>query len=511
LIISPAASPAVAIWAGNVAQVPKVYRLVVVAGLFALVGAVVFWILRRVFSESRVAAFITFFVVLALSSGGKILSDRPWIWRWLAALVVVSLVGAIVLRLRQWWLLDALLAAGSAALLLPGLISGTWDSLSRDEPPPVAASSDRVPEMTRRPDIMLVILDGYTSLPVVRELFGHEDPDLQHDLAAHGFELIEPVFSAYPMTHLSVSSLLELDYTSTDARSMVTEDGRSLPQVIGGANGLVEILSGNEYRITMVEPGWHMSTCGDRIDVCVSDPFIDEGVGAVLSQGLAWSLLESSTGSAFTHGAIHAMDWTLANASEAGHNQVADFLFAHILVPHPPLYLDASCNVVPDRRLDGINMGVAGASAETTRIRLEGYANQVRCVDRFVRALAHELDGTDSLVVIVGDHGSDVMEQLSTVPDNWSEPQILERMSVFLAVKAPPGCENGSSLVTVPLFRSLIACAGGLDLEPIGETAFLVSQAEIDGERAEMRPLAEGELEHLASCLPEVGEHLECD
>ena len=510
LIISPAASPAAAIWAGNVAQVPKAYRLVLVAGAFVLVGAVVFLILRRVFSDSRVAAFITFFVVLALSSGGRFMIDRPWSWRWLAALVVVFLLGAIVFRLRRWWLLDALLAACSAALLLPGLISGTWTSIARAEPMPVATPSDRVPEMSRHPDIVLVILDGYTSLPVVRELFGYEDPNLQSDLAAHGFELIAPVFSAYPMTHLSVSSLLDLEYTSNDARSMVTEDGRSLSQVIGGANRLVEILSGNDYRTTMVEPGWHMSTCGDRIDVCVSDPFIDEGVGAVLSQGLAWSLMESSTGSAFTHGARHAMDRTLANAVEAGHNQVPDFLFAHVLVPHPPLYLDAACTVVPDRRLDGINMGVAGASPETARIRLEGYANQVRCVDSFVRALAQELAGTDSLVVVVGDHGSDVMGQLSTVPDDWSEPQILERMSVFLAVKAPPRCDGVSSLVTVPLFRSLVACAGGLDLGPIEERAYLVSQAEIDGQRASMSALNAVELGGLASCLPVVDENLEC-
>jgi hypothetical protein len=155
-------------------------------------------------------------------------------------------------------------------------------------------------------------------------------------------------------------------------------------------------------------------------------------------------------------------------------------------------------------------MAVADAGPETTRIRLAAYANQTRCVDSFVRDLALSATGTDSLVFVVGDHGSDVMKQLSTVPDDWSEPQILERMSVFLAVKAPTRCEGVSSLVTVPLFRSLVACVGDLDLEPVEEKAFLVSQAEVDRRRPDMRVLDAGQLGRLAACLPVVDENLEC-
>jgi hypothetical protein len=510
LIVSPAASPAVSIWANNVAQIPKIHRLVVVAGVFAIVGAGVFWALRRRLGDSRVAAFITFFIVLALTSGGRILEFRPWALRWMGAVVVVTLVALIVRRLRHSWLLDAIMAACGAALLLPGLMSGIWASVARADPIPSAVTPEPVAVMGQHPDIVLVILDGYTSLPVLREVFGHEDPSLRHDLSALGFELVEPVFSPYSMTHLSVGSLLELDYLATDTHSIEIEDGRTLAQVIGGDSTLVDLLSGNGYRTTMAEPGWHMSVCGDPIDVCISDPFIDEGVGAVLAQSLVWSFLEPSTGSAFTHGARHAMSWTLDSVGEILDNGVPDFVFVHVLAPHPPLLLDSSCRVAHDRRLGGINMAVADAHPETKRVRLAAYVNQTLCVDSFVRDLALSATGTDSLVFVVGDHGSDVMRQLSTVPDDWSQPQILERMSVFLAVKAPPRCEDVSSLVTVPLFRSLVACAGDLDLAPVEEKAFLVSQAEVDGQRADMAVLDAGQLGRLASCLPLVDENLEC-
>lgn len=510
LILSPAASSAVSIWASNVAQIPKIQRLVVVAGAFVLVGIVVFWALWRLLGDARVAAFITFFIVLALTSGGRILESRPWALRWLAAAGVVALVALIVHRLRDSWLLDAIMAACAAALLLPGLMSGVWAFVARVDPTPSAGVPDPAAVMGQRPDVVLVILDGYTSLPVLREVFGYEDPSLRPDLAALDFEVVEPIFSPYSMTHLSVGSLLELDYLATDAQSLEVEDGRTLAQVIGGDSALVDLLSGNGYQTTMVEPGWHMSVCGEPVDVCIPDPFIDEGVGAVLSQSLVWSFLESSTGSAFTHGARHAMSWTLGSVGEILNNGVPDFVFVHVLAPHPPLLLDSSCRVTNDRRLDGINMAVANAGPETARVRLAAYAGQARCVDSFVRDLALAATGTDSLVFIAGDHGSDVLQQLSTVPDDWSEPQILERMSVFLAVKAPSRCDGVASLVTVPLFRSLIACAGNLDLDPIEDKAFLVSQAEVDGERADMAGLDAGQLGRLATCLPAVDESLEC-
>jgi hypothetical protein len=56
----------------------------------------------------------------------------------------------------------------------------------------------------------------------------------------------------------------------------------------------------------------------------------------------------------------------------------------------------------------------------------------------------------------------------------------------------------------------LVACVGDLDLEPVEEKAFLVSQAEVDRRRPDMRVLDAGQLGRLAACLPVVDENLEC-
>lgn len=510
LVVAAAALPALTLWASNTAQVPKAYRLFLISGSFALLGLVIFRLLLRVTADSRVAAFITFFVLLILTSGGQILENRPWIWRWVAALVVVPVVVLVVIRLRDWWLLDVIILGSAAAVLVPSILTGVWATITSLEAPVQIPSSAPMPAMVAHPDIVFVVVDGYTSLPVVRELFGFEDPTLEEDLAGNGLEVVETAFSPYSMTHLTLSSLLELDYVAEEGPTTSTKNGRTLAQVMSGNSYLVELLVENGYRTTMVESGWHMSTCGDQIDLCVTAPFIDEGVGVVLSQSLVWSLIEPSIGSAYTNGARHAMAWATENVGELVNDETPDFIFVHVLAPHPPLFLDAECGTVPeDRRRLGVTVDLTGVSSETAQVRREGYVDQVKCVNRFVRQLADAVSGTDALVLVTGDHGSDAMSQLTTDPAQWSEPQMLERMSVFLAVKATTGCEDVSSLVTVAFFRALVSCAGDLGLDPIEEKAFLVSLAGI-GDQGGMEMLETRELVRLATCLEAVVEDLKC-
>ena len=511
LIGAAAAAPGLRLWAGAPSEIPDVYKLVVVAGAFALLGVGLFLGFRRLIGDRRIAAFACFVALLALTSGGRLLADQPWSVRWLAALLGVAVAIAIMIRLRGWWLLDAIVFASALALLIPPALEGArhvW--LTRDESGPTATVYPDLPAMGERPDIVLIIVDGYTSLPVLDALFGYNDSYLPRELNDRGFALVDAPFSPYPMTHLTLSSLLELDYVAQDEPSTSTEDGRALHQVIGGDSYLVRLLEENNYSITMVESGWHFSTCGAMVEVCVNAPFIDEGVGVVLEQSLLWSFLEPSVGSAFTLGSTQAMNWAASNLNRIVHNDEPDFVFVHVLAPHPPLYLDPNCRVAQgEQRQLGETVSLVDVDTETARARVDGYVNQVKCVDQFIREIAGEVEGSDSLVVITGDHGSDSMSQLVADPEDWTDPQVLERMSVFLAVKPTEGCENPASLVTLPLFRTLVSCAGDLGLDPLEDRSFLVSITSGTA-GVPMRGLDADDLQRFARCLEEIDAELRC-
>jgi len=144
-----------------------------------------------------------------------------------------------------------------------------------------------------------------------------------------------------------------------------------------------------------------------------------------------------------------------------------------------------------------------------TQAELDGYVNQVRCVNRFLRDVAAAVSASDALVFIVGDHGSDSMSQLDTDPTLWTDPQVVERMSVFLTAKPSPGCELERHLVTLGMLRSLVSCAGGLGLSPLQERAFLLSVSGNDPQGS-MRSLDTDELRRFANCLETLGEDLAC-
>jgi hypothetical protein len=134
--------------------------------------------------------------------------------------------------------------------------------------------------------------------------------------------------------------------------------------------------------------------------------------------------------------------------------------------------------------------------------------SQVQCINQFVLDLADAIADSDALVLVTGDHGSDAMSQLETLPEQWSDFQVLERMSVFVAAKTPPRCEEVSSLVTVVLFRMLVSCAGDLGLQPIDEKSYLFS---LDGSQPSfMRTLDAKEVERLAVCLAQLDETSQC-
>jgi hypothetical protein len=82
-------------------------------------------------------------------------------------------------------------------------------------------------------------------------------------------------------------------------------------------------------------------------------------------------------------------------------------------------------------------------------------------------------------------------------------------MTVFAAVKPTAGCEEIEALGTVAIFRSLVSCAGGLDLEPLDERSYLVTLAE-DGKQTNVRMVGAGELAHLSDCLTAVRSDLSC-
>jgi hypothetical protein len=135
------------------------------------------------------------------------------------------------------------------------------------------------------------------------------------------------------------------------------------------------------------------------------------------------------------------------------------FYFLHVILPHPPLYLDASCGLNVQPGLGGRTLHEETYSDEQMSQRRLAYVAQTQCANQTVLAFLEDVD-EDTTVIVTADHGPDSLGSMSGNPDQWAPEQIWERLSTFSAVRLPEACVSprGEDFELVNTFRILLSC-----------------------------------------------------
>ena len=90
--------------------------------------------------------------------------------------------------------------------------------------------------------------------------------------------------------------------------------------------------------------------------------------------------------------------------------------------------------------------------------------------------MARKAIANDAILVMFGDHGSDLGGQLSLEGNEWTEAHVRERFGVFFAGYGP-GCdfEDVGSLVNVS--RRIVSCLSDEELADLPTRGFLPSKS----------------------------------
>ncbi len=144
----------------------------------------------------------------------------------------------------------------------------------------------------------------------------------------------------------------------------------------------------------------------------------------------------------------------------------SDFVFAHVLLPHPPLQLHADCEVEIDQRFLGQAYQLPGPNETSEAERVAAYRAQRTCLNTKLMEVVTSLP-KDASVVITSDHGPDLAGQLQKIPQIWTDQDIEQRLRIFHAARLPDGCEPSAQHDLVNLVRSEVACVTGASLPPI--------------------------------------------
>ena len=473
--------PAVALLASNLGQVrPTIgYRALALSTLLALILLVLF---RLILGDWSRAGLLTSLGLLLFFSYGHVYNalrsmelsgtalgrHRFLLPVWL----LLSVLGAWLIWKRGAHTpsLTAALTLGlGVALLIPLAQILTFQAGLK----PAAASDHRPLEFQSPeslPDIYYIVLDAYTSGPVLLDTYEVDNEPFLEELRQIGFYVADCSQSNYAQTELSMVSTLNMAYL--DELIDETNPDRSQLWPLLRHSSVRLLLEDLGYRTVAFETGYYWSEWEDADQYLAPDRGLLEGMNAfeatLLRSTAAWALIDAlpklpaflvrdldRSPDAHRDRLTYVFEELERLPSQPG----PKFVFAHIVSPHRPFVFDSEGNPTNDdydwsRSEIGLDQYKAG------------YREQLQYVNGRIEHILEQIIAGSTvppIIVIQGDHG----------PEEGSSS---DRMSILNAIYMRGGGvdEIYPTITPVNTFRMLFGEGFGADL-PLIKDASLFS------------------------------------
>lgn len=249
-----------------------------------------------------------------------------------------------------------------------------------------------------QPDIYYIILDGYGRHDVLREL-GYDNSEFLDALRQRGFYIADCSRANYPYTQYSLTSSLNYDYVD---QLNVIEHNTRIRMLKNGA--VRQFLEDNGYQTVAFPTGYAWSEWRD------ADIFIDITRPANSLAEFEWLVVDTTVVRIWsdylqlTQANLGKSDLrrgrtftTLASLKKLPARKGNLFVFAHILVPHPPY----------DFKPDGQSLHFNNATKDPKELAV-AYIGQAKFISReILQVVDAVLSGSDTppIIIIQGDHG----------------------------------------------------------------------------------------------------------
>ncbi len=305
-------------------------------------------------------------------------------------------------------------------------------------------------------DIYYIILDGYGRQDVLKEIYNYDNSAFVNFLRSKGFFVADSAHSNYGQTLETATSVLNMDYIQHLGRFDPKSDDRKPLYDRFVHNQVAGALKNAGYKTVAYETGYSLTELKQADDYIVSE-WTSSEFGNIL---LATTPLPRLLGRVFSPYGIHRRRIlkTLDALATRTPGDGPEFVFAHVIAPHPPFVFKADGGEVdPERTFfmgDGSHYIDAGGSVEDY---IDGYRNQVQFINSRVTGIVDHLleypEAKQPIIVIMGDHGPG--SQLSWVGS--STTNLKERFSILYAMYLPDyhGDQLSDKASPVNTFRTI--------------------------------------------------------
>ena len=432
-------APVAAIAAETIEPLPARYiwrpALVVVACSAAL--SLGLWRVLR--DGHKAAALVSMTCVFTLYTPlySLLLTEPPpgtpaWALRTLGLALSALFVTLFVVVARSRWRLASFAAwanlTGLAIVAFPLAEILHFELLTARRPPPhvpVAVSPLQIDTLQPLPDIYFIVLDGYGRADLLESYYGYDNSSFIAFLQSRGFHVAGASLSNYSQTTLSLASSLNLTYLDflPAQLGLCSQDQKPLDALIGSslvrssleAIGYKTYALATEYRRSEIETADEFLVPPLRAVTPLEALLFDRSAFSILG----YHPLIPGVPPLFPGYKAHR-DMVEFGIHELGQLALVPgpkFVFAHLVVPHPPfVFLADGRPRTPDRPYllrDGNETGM------TTAEYVQGYTDQLIYLNTALRTLVvtiQERSSTAPVIILQGDHGPG--SRL-----NWDDPQ----------------------------------------------------------------------------------------
>lgn len=371
-------------------------------------------------------------VVLAACVGVILLLGNGWVWKPIRNRGPVTLfMNVMALAAISW----PVLRIGSF------LTAAVVDSVKLREAPVRFEAVTLAPSDEQLPDIYYIILDGYGRADILQEVLGVDTREFMQYLTSRGFYVASQAQSNYSQTSLSMASSLNLAYMDPLAERLGPRSRNREPLGELIRHSVVrDALERAGYEMVALDSGHMYSQLKDADRYLSAYPttlnemeglWLSTTVLAAVEDPQALGLLLPSYDTHRTR-----VQFAFDTLRTAGHAPGPQFIYAHIIAPHPPFVFDAhGAPVDPQRPYWPGDGDSYRGSAEEYRT---GYGQEVRFVNDQMKIVIDDiLRSADPppVIIIQGDHGSGLHLSFSSVEQSC----LRERMPVLNAYYFPGG------------------------------------------------------------------------
>ncbi len=324
-------------------------------------------------------------------------------------------------------------------------------------PSPVAVPVSTAPS---RPDIYLILLDGYPRADELESQFALDNSRFLADLMVRDFDVQERSRSNYTNTALTLPSLLGMDYLTATAPASFTDAALRgiLDDALRTGPGFRSLRQAG-YELLATSPGWEHVSLRAGVDRMVERPELTD-----LEQSLLWSTwlpdLPGVPPSLFFDQLYSRVLGGLSDAVTvaASEHQKPRFVFVHVPAPHLPLVFGADGG--PARYATRLYGAKSAADYGLTDLQFKAaYAASIRTLNALV---LNAIDGIlmesagDPIILVMSDHGYD-----GSSGDGGDS-----KLRNLFAAHTPdePGLLN--SVTPVNVLRELLRAYAGIDAGP---------------------------------------------